>query len=120
MALPVGSGATPTWTPPGGLRAHSRGVLCECAPAVARCLPPGGLTPPRLGWEHAFVQPARRPHLAKEEIEQLRRSVAMLQPGALAMKREDAMRLLGDLGEVQRRLDRLSNGLRALLADDEA
>ncbi len=30
------------------------------------------------------------------------------------------MRLLGDLGEVQGRLDRLSDGLRALLADDEA
>jgi hypothetical protein len=43
----------------------------------------------------------------------------MLQPGSLAMKREDAMRLLGDLGEVQGRLDRLCSGLRALLANQD-
>ncbi len=30
------------------------------------------------------------------------------------------MRLLGDLGEVQGRLDRPCNGLRALLADEGA
>jgi hypothetical protein len=50
-----------------------------------------------------------------EEIEQLRRSVAMLQPGAPAMTREDASQLLRELGEVQGRLDRLREGLRALL-----
>jgi hypothetical protein len=55
----------------------------------------------------------------KEEIEQLRRSIAMLQPGSLAMTREDASQLLRDLGEVQGRLDRLRDGLRALL-DEEA
>jgi hypothetical protein len=55
----------------------------------------------------------------KEEIEQLRRSIAMLQPGALAMTREDASQLLRDLGEVQGRLDRLRDGLRALLAEDD-
>jgi hypothetical protein len=49
----------------------------------------------------------------------MRRSIAMLQPGAMAMKREDAMRLLGDLGEVQGRLDRLCDGLRALLGEGE-
>lgn len=64
-------------------------------------------------------QPAR-PHLAREEIEQLRRSIAMLQPGSMAMKRVDAMRLLGDLGEVRGRLDRLCHGLRTLLADEDA
>lgn len=32
----------------------------------------------------------------------------MLQPDSLAMKREDAMRLLSDLGEMQGRLDRLA------------
>jgi hypothetical protein len=42
----------------------------------------------------------------------------MLQPGALAMTREDAMRLLGDLGDVQGRLDQLRDGLRALLGED--
>ena len=53
-----------------------------------------------------------------ESIERLRRSIAMLQPGSMAMKREDAMRLLGELGDVQGRLDHLRAGLRALLDDD--
>ena len=53
-----------------------------------------------------------------EEIEQLRRSIAVLQPGALAMTREDASQLLRDLGEVQGRLDRLRDGLRALPDED--
>jgi hypothetical protein len=76
------------------------------------------LTTPRGGCEHLFVAPSGRPYLAREEIEQLRRSIAMLQPGALAMTREDAMRLLGDLGDVQGRLDQLRDGLRALLGED--
>ncbi len=61
--------------------------------------------------------PAGRPYLAQEEIQRLRRSIAMLQPGSLAMRREDAMRLLGELGEVRERLDRLCAGPRTLLAD---
>ena len=80
--------------------------------------PRRGLTPP-VGWEHTFVPSPVRPHLAKEEIEQLRRSIAMLQPGSMAMKREDAMRLLSDLAEVQGRLDRLCDGLRVLLEEDD-
>jgi hypothetical protein len=63
------------------------------------------------------VPPPGRPYLAREEIEQLRRSIAMLQPGSMAMNREHAMRLLGDLGDVQGRLDRLCDSLRALLGD---
>jgi hypothetical protein len=65
------------------------------------------------------VPAARRPDLAGEEIEQMRRSIAMLQPESMAMKREDAMRLLGDLGEMQGRLDQLRDGLRALLAEED-
>jgi hypothetical protein len=57
-------------------------------------------------------------YLAGEEIEQLRRSIAMLQPASLAMTREDAMRLLGNLREVQGRLDHLRDGLRALLDEE--
>jgi ABC-type phosphate transport system auxiliary subunit len=53
-----------------------------------------------------------------EEVEQLRRSIAMLQPGAHALDREGAMRLLAELGDVERRLDRLQDGLRALLSED--
>ena len=66
----------------------------------------------------ACVRATARPHLAREEIEQLRRSIAMLQPGSLAMTREDALRLLSELGEVRGRLDRLCNGLRALLEEE--
>ena len=43
----------------------------------------------------------------------------MLQPESMAMKREDALRLLGDLGEVQGRLDQLRDGLRALLGEED-
>jgi hypothetical protein len=43
----------------------------------------------------------------------------MLQPGSMAMKREDAMRLLDDLGAVQGRLDQLRDGLRALLGEGD-
>jgi hypothetical protein len=42
----------------------------------------------------------------------------MLQPGALAMTREDASQLLRELGEVQGRLDKLRAALRALLEED--
>jgi hypothetical protein len=56
-----------------------------------------------------------RPVRPREEVEQLRRSI---QPGALAMTREDAMRLLGEPGNVQGRLDRLRAGLGALLGED--
>ena len=58
--------------------------------------------------------------MSRSDTKHLRRSIAMLQPGSLAMKREDAMRLLGDLGEVQGRLDQLRDGLRALLASEDA
>ena len=42
---------------------------------------------------------------------------ATLQPGSLAVNREDAMRLLGELGELRGRLDQVRDGLRALLED---
>jgi hypothetical protein len=50
------------------------------------------------------------------EVEQLRRSIAMLRPGAPdALDREQAMRILASLHEVQGRLDELKRRLR--LAD---
>jgi hypothetical protein len=54
----------------------------------------------------------------REQVEQLRRSIALLQPGAAAMNREDAMQLLRELGEVQARLNRLRRGSAALLAQE--
>jgi len=41
------------------------------------------------------------------EIENLRRSLAMLPPGTKALDREDAMKLLGELHEVETRLRNL-------------
>jgi len=38
----------------------------------------------------------------------------MLAPGAQALSREEALRLLGELGEVEQRLARLRNELRRL------
>jgi hypothetical protein len=52
------------------------------------------------------------------EIEHLRRSLAMLPAGSDALKREDAMALLGRLRDVTARLRRVEDGLRALLADE--
>ena len=46
------------------------------------------------------------------------RSLAMLSPGAPALDREGAMRLVLELGELQRRLDELRAGLRRLLDED--
>lgn len=49
------------------------------------------------------------------ELEQMHRSIAMLSPGARdAIDREQAMRLLAELAEVQGRLDRLKGRLREL------
>ena len=40
------------------------------------------------------------------------------QPDSMATRRKDAMRLLSQLGEVEERLGRLRDGLRALLDED--
>ena len=49
------------------------------------------------------------------EAEQLRHSIAMLRPGARdAVGREDALRLLTQLHDVQGRLDALKRRLREL------
>ena len=53
------------------------------------------------------------------EVEQLRRSIAMLAPVARnAVGREDALQLLAELGDVQGRLDDLQRRLREL-ADEQ-
>ncbi|MDP9402615.1 MAG: hypothetical protein M3P85_04630 [Actinomycetota bacterium] len=48
------------------------------------------------------------------DLEILRRSIAMLTPGAHALSREEALRLLSELREVQGRLDQLKATLRRL------
>ena len=52
------------------------------------------------------------------EVEQFRRSIARLSPGARdAVGREDALRLLAELGDVEGRLDDLKRRLRELAED---
>ena len=53
------------------------------------------------------------------ELERMRRSIAMLQPGTKALSREDAMRLISELQDVEGRLKRLKLGLQRLV-DEEA
>lgn len=55
----------------------------------------------------------------EHEIEQLRRSVAMLRPGEQALDRETTLQLLGRLQAVSRRVGRLEGGLRSLLDETE-
>jgi len=50
------------------------------------------------------------------ELESLRRSLAMLQPGAPALDREEAMRLVRELQDLEHQLRRLREGLQRLLA----
>ncbi len=52
------------------------------------------------------------------ELEDLRRSIAMLRPRASALDREAAMRLIAELQQVQGRLDRLRAALARLLDED--
>jgi hypothetical protein len=51
------------------------------------------------------------------ELEDLRRSLAMLRPGSAALDREAAMRLLNELQELEERLRRLRDGIERVLAD---
>ena len=50
-------------------------------------------------------------------METLRRSLAMLRPGAPALDREEAMRLVRELQDLERQLRRLRRGLQELLSD---
>lgn len=52
------------------------------------------------------------------ELEILRRSIAMLTPGQSALSREQALELLQDLADIERRLERLKSALRTMA--DEA
>ena len=51
----------------------------------------------------------------RHELETMGLSLAMLTPGVLALSREEALRLVQELADVQAELDRLRAGLRRLL-----
>ncbi|HEY2665705.1 MAG TPA: hypothetical protein VGK51_02585 [Actinomycetota bacterium] len=53
----------------------------------------------------------------RHELEMLRRSLAMLRPGAPALDREEAMRLVRELQDLERQLRTLRRGLQELLAE---
>jgi hypothetical protein len=53
------------------------------------------------------------------ELETLRRSLAMLRPGAPALDREEAIRLVRELQDFERKLRALRHGLQHLLAESE-
>ena len=57
---------------------------------------------------------------APQDLERLRRSIAMLSPGTMALAREDALALLGQVQRLRCSLDELADGLRRLLADADA
>ena len=50
------------------------------------------------------------------ELESLRRSLAMLAPGAPALDREEAMKLVRELQDLEHQLRGLREGLQRLLA----
>ncbi len=51
------------------------------------------------------------------ELESLRRSLAMLRPGAPALDREEAMRLVRELQALERQVRTMREGLVRLLAE---
>jgi hypothetical protein len=53
------------------------------------------------------------------ELESLRRSLAMLRPGAPALDREEAMRLVRELQRLEKQLRALREGLVRLLAETD-
>ena len=59
--------------------------------------------------ERTYVRPMER----RYELESLRRSLAMLRPGAPALDREEAMRLVRELQDLERQLRTLREGLAA-------
>jgi vacuolar-type H+-ATPase subunit D/Vma8 len=48
------------------------------------------------------------------ELERMRRSIAMLQPGTKALSREDAMKLIAELQDVERRMRALREALKTV------
>jgi hypothetical protein len=63
--------------------------------------------------EHMFVGAMER----RYELETLRRSLAMLRPGAPALDREEAMRLVRELQTFERQVRTLRQGLVRLLEE---
>ncbi len=60
----------------------------------------------------------RLPMARSNDLENLKRSIAMLSPKAMALSRENALALLEELADVKRRLEQLRAGLRRLVEDE--
>jgi vacuolar-type H+-ATPase subunit D/Vma8 len=50
-----------------------------------------------------------------QELERMRRSIAMLQPGTKALDREEAMRLIAEIQDLERRMGSLREALTGVL-----
>ena len=63
----------------------------------------------------------RVPDVEAHDLERVRRSLAMLEPNAVAsvLSREEAMAVVAELADVQARLARLRGTLREVLAELE-
>jgi hypothetical protein len=51
------------------------------------------------------------------ELEALRRSLAMLPPRSAGLNREEAMRIIAETQDLERRLKRLKDGLQQLVIE---
>jgi hypothetical protein len=67
-----------------------------------------------MGRRRTYVRAVDRLH----ELERMRRSIAMLQPGTKALSREDAMKLIAELQDLEVRLKRLKVGLQRLVDEE--
>jgi hypothetical protein len=72
----------------------------------------------RVSWEHLFDTVAWMER--RYELDNLRRSLAMLSPGAHALGREDGIDLVAELEDTQERLRRLIAELRRVADEAEA
>jgi hypothetical protein len=54
------------------------------------------------------------------ELERMRRSIAMLQPSTMALDREEAMRLISEIQDLERRMGALREALTGVLENQKS
>jgi hypothetical protein len=85
------------------------GLEDGCCPTTNGCQPPCAI-------EHAFPSLGAMLNLKDpHDVERVRRSLAMLRPEQMALKREEAIQLLDQLIMLQEGLKRTIEGCQALL-----
>lgn len=104
--------------PPESITCPCRATVSTLAPSTEAGNPPGrappGEAPLAFGtWANICSYIVER----RYELETLRRSLAMLRPGAPALDREEAMRLVRELQAFERQVRTLREGLLRLLEE---